>query len=57
MPYKTILQARKLLLDNLTPQSKQWLLRINTQDNVDLVDTLRGCSSRRSRSGGNTSTA
>jgi len=42
MPYKTILQARKLLLDNLTPQSKQWLLRINTQDNVDLVDTLKG---------------
>ena len=27
-------------MDNLTPQSKQWLLRINTQDNVDmLVDT------------------
>ena len=42
MPFKTILQARKLLLDNLTPQSKQWLLRINTQDNVDLVDALKG---------------
>jgi hypothetical protein len=42
MPYKTVLQARKLLLDNLTPQSKQWLLRINTQDNVDMVDTLKG---------------
>src|SRR5580765_552572 len=25
MPFKTVLQARKLLLDNLTPQSKQWL--------------------------------
>jgi hypothetical protein len=40
--FKTVLQARKLLLDNLTPQSKQWLLRINTQDNVDLVDALKG---------------
>jgi hypothetical protein len=40
--FKTVLQARKLLLDNLTPQSKQWLLRINTQDNVDLVDSLKG---------------
>jgi hypothetical protein len=42
MPFKTVLQARKLLLDNLTPQSKQWLLRINTQDNVDMVDSLKG---------------
>src|SRR4249920_3400722 len=40
--FKTVLQARKLMLDNLTPQSKQWLLRINTQDNVDLVDQLKG---------------
>jgi hypothetical protein len=40
--FKTVLQARKMLLDNLTPQSKQWLLRINTQDNVDLVDQLKG---------------
>jgi hypothetical protein len=40
--FKTVLQSRKLLLDNLTPQSKQWLLRINTQDNVDLVDALKG---------------
>ena len=40
--FKTVLQARKLLLDNLTPQSKQWLLRINTQDNVDMVDSLKG---------------
>ena len=38
--FKTVAQARKTLMDNLTPQSKQWLLRINTQDNVDmLVDT------------------
>jgi hypothetical protein len=42
MPFKTALQSRKLLLDNLTPQSKQWLLRINTQDNVDMVDSLKG---------------
>lgn len=40
--FKHFLEARKLLLDNLTPQSKQWLARINTQDNVDLVDSLKG---------------
>jgi hypothetical protein len=40
--FKTVLQARKLMLDNLTPQSKQWQLRINTQDNVDMVDSLKG---------------
>jgi hypothetical protein len=40
--FKTVLQSRKLLLDNLTPQSQQWQLRINTQDNVDLVDSLKG---------------
>jgi hypothetical protein len=31
-----------MLLDNLTPQSRQWQLRINTQDNVDMVDSLKG---------------
>ena len=40
--FKTVLQARKTMLDNLTPQSKQWLLRICTQDNVDMVDSLKG---------------
>lgn len=40
--FRNILQARKLLLDNLTPQSKQWMVRLNTQDNVDLVDSLKG---------------
>ena len=40
--FKNILTARKLLLDNLTPQDRQWQLRINTQDNVDLVDSLKG---------------
>jgi len=30
------------LLDNLAPQSAQWRARINTQSNVDLVDSLKG---------------
>jgi hypothetical protein len=40
--FKNVLLARKSLLDNLTPQSRQWQLRINTQDNVDMVDSLKG---------------
>jgi hypothetical protein len=40
--FKNVLVARKMLLDNLAPQSKQWQIRINTQDNVDLVDSLKG---------------
>ena len=40
--FKTVLQARKTLVDNLAPMSKQWQLRINTQDNVDMVDSLKG---------------
>jgi hypothetical protein len=40
--FKNFLTGRKLLLDNLAPQSRQWLARINTQDNVDLVDSLKG---------------
>jgi hypothetical protein len=40
--FKNVLTSRKQLLDNLTPQSKQWQLRINTQDNVDMVDSLKG---------------
>ena len=40
--FKNVLQARKIMLDNLTPQSKQWMIRLNTQDNVDLVDSLKG---------------
>ena len=35
--FGNILKARKLLLDNLTPQSKEWQVRLCTQDNVDLV--------------------
>jgi hypothetical protein len=40
--FRNFLQGRKILLDNLAPQSKQWLARINTQDNVDVVDQLKG---------------
>jgi len=40
--FKNFLTGRKILLDNLAPQSKQWLARINTQDNVDMVDSLKG---------------
>jgi hypothetical protein len=40
--FRNVLIARKMLLDNLTPQDRQWQLRINTQDNVDMVDTLKG---------------
>lgn len=40
--FKNVLGARKILLDNLTPQNKQWMARLNTQDNVDLVDSLKG---------------
>src|SRR5882672_757046 len=40
--FKNFLTGRKLLLDNLAPQSRQWLARINTQDNVDMVDSLKG---------------
>lgn len=40
--FKNILTGRKILLDNLAPQSKQWMVRLCTQDNVDLVDSLKG---------------
>jgi hypothetical protein len=40
--FRNVLTGRKLLLDNLTPQDLQWQLRLNTQDNVDMVDTLKG---------------
>ena len=40
--FRNMLIARKTLLDNLAPQSKQWMVRLNTQDNVDLVDSLKG---------------
>lgn len=40
--FRNVLIARKLMLDNLTPQDLQWQLRINTQDNVDMTDSLKG---------------
>jgi hypothetical protein len=40
--FKNFLIGRKKLLDGLTPQSRQWRARINTQDNVDMVDSLKG---------------
>jgi P22 coat protein - gene protein 5 len=40
--FRNVLTGRKQLLDNLTPQDQQWQLRLNTQDNVDMVDTLKG---------------
>src|SRR5664279_440783 len=40
--FKNFLAGRKVLLDNLAPTSKQWMARINTQDNVDMVDSLKG---------------
>jgi P22 coat protein - gene protein 5 len=40
--FRNFLTGRKILLDNLTPQSKQWMARLNTLDNVDMVDSLKG---------------
>lgn len=39
--FKNLLEARKVLTDNLTPSSDRSLI-LNTQDNVDLVDSLKG---------------
>jgi len=39
--FKNVLQARKILRDNLAPTG-QLMCRINTQDNVDMVDSLKG---------------
>jgi len=40
--FRNFLTGRKILLDNLTPTSKQWMARLNTLDNVDMVDSLKG---------------
>ncbi len=40
--FKNYLNGRKELIQNLAPQSKQWLARINPQSNVDMVDSLKG---------------
>lgn len=39
---RTLLLGRKALTDNLTPQDDKRNLILNTQDNVDLVDSLKG---------------
>lgn len=39
--FSKILQARKILSDNLAPLSQR-TMNLNTQDNVDLVDALKG---------------
>jgi len=39
--FKNILESRKVLADNLAPSSDRTLI-LNTQDNVDLVDSLKG---------------
>lgn len=39
---RNILQGRKALVDNLTPADDNRMIRLNTQDNVDLVDSLKG---------------
>lgn len=39
--FKNVLEARKKLSDNLAPTSDRNLI-LNTQDNVDLVDSLKG---------------
>jgi hypothetical protein len=37
-----VLQARKLLNDNLAPMDNNRAIVLNTQDNLDLVDSLKG---------------
>jgi hypothetical protein len=39
--FKNVLEARKKLSDNLAPSNDRTLI-LNTQDNVDLVDSLKG---------------
>jgi len=39
--FKNILSARKILVDNLAPAGEK-MVRMNTQDNVDMVDALKG---------------
>jgi hypothetical protein len=39
--FKNVLAARKILVDNLAPAGEK-MVRFNTQDNVDMVDSLKG---------------
>lgn len=40
--FAKLLAGRKLMVDSLTPQDDNWTALINTQDNVDMVDALKG---------------
>jgi hypothetical protein len=40
--YAKLLGVRKTLVDNLTPMDKTATMTLNTQDNVDLVDAMKG---------------
>lgn len=40
--FNKFLQGRKQMVDNLAPMDGKWACQLNTQDNVDMVDTLKG---------------
>lgn len=40
--FAKLLAARKMLVDNLAPQDANRTLILNTQDNIDVVDALKG---------------
>lgn len=40
--FAKLLAGRKLMVDSLTPPDDHWTALLNTQDNVDLVDALKG---------------
>lgn len=40
--FKKVLEGRKVLQDNLAPEDDNRTVILNTQDNVDLVDALKG---------------
>jgi hypothetical protein len=40
--YRTVMQSRKRLVDSLTPMDNQVCALLNTTDNVDLVDAMKG---------------
>lgn len=40
--FNKLMTARKILNDNLTPMDQNRTMLLNTQDNVDLVDALKG---------------
>lgn len=42
LTFNRIMQARKMLNDNLAPMDNERAILLNTQDNVDLVDALKG---------------